>query len=67
MRISSAIFFELKGLIALNLMSTELSDEGIKSLEELKNLTTLNLAWCDKLTGAGIQSLKESNLFLIIR
>jgi len=49
---------KLKSLKSLNLMGTEITDEGLKAISELKNLERLNLKSC-WIDGHGLQHLVQ--------
>src|SRR5262245_26955842 len=50
---------EFKHLKSLNLSSTEITDEGLKIVKDLKGLTQLDISSCKKITAAGLKELRE--------
>ncbi len=54
-------------LISLKLNSSEITNEGLKHLKELKKLVLLDLSGCLKITDEGLQFLKELNEFAILK
>lgn len=57
----------LKSLKHLDLSQSNIEDEDLLHLSELKNLETLNVSYCRRLTARGLNFLKDLKMICIIR